>query len=298
MDIGKKIQAIRNGHGMTQAEFADKFHVARQTVSNWENNKNYPDLGTLCQISDEYGVSFDILLKEDQEYISRIDKTSDQAVKAVKGIKILIPLVIILLIAAIAFAIHQNRLGSFESGPLPGTDDPNYVYPVNENGQTYGLDWMGDDYEEHAPDLIAAAGVNGKNGYVKRIDLEETEGANVNTPEEAVAFMERKSQRRGKNYYTVIPVFKEDGVTEIDQFWIYNGAGEWSAGDGDKQVSVPDLTGMTRDDAEETLIAAGFELGNIAIQTSDEENGKVTRQEPAAGTNLGTGSRVDITIGD
>ena len=102
MDIGKKIQAIRNGHGMTQAEFADKFHVARQTVSNWENNKNYPDLGTLRQISDEYGVSFDILLKEDQEYISRIDKTSDQAVKAVKGIKILIPLVIILLIAAIA----------------------------------------------------------------------------------------------------------------------------------------------------------------------------------------------------
>ena len=146
MDIGNKIQAIRTDHGMTQAEFADKFHVARQTVSNWENNKNYPDLGTLCQISDEYGVSFDILLKEDQEYISRIDKTSDQAVKAVKGIKILIPLVIILLIAAIAFAIHQNRLGSFESGPLPGTDDPNYVYPVNENGQTYGLDWMGDDY--------------------------------------------------------------------------------------------------------------------------------------------------------
>ena len=55
---------------------------------------------------------------------------------------------------------------------------------------------------------------------------------------------------------------------------------------------------MTRDDAEETLIASGLELGNIAIQTSDEENGKVTRQEPAAGTNLGTGSRVDITIGD
>ena len=298
MDIGNKIQTIRTDYGMTQAEFADKFHVARQTVSNWENNKNYPDLGTLRQISDEYGVSFDTLLKEDQEYISHIDKTSDQAVKAVKGIKILIPLVIILLIAAIAFAIHQYRLGSFESGPLPGIDEPNYMYPVNENGQTYGLDWMGDDYEEHAPDLIAAAGVNGKKGYVKRIDLEETEGASVNTPEEADAYMERKSQRRGKNYYIVIPVFKEDGVTEIDQFWIYNGAGEWSAGEGDKQVSVPDLSGMTRDDAEETLIAAGLELGNIAIQTSDEENGKVTGQEPAAGTNLGTGSRVDITIGD
>lgn len=298
MDIGNKIQAIRTDHGMTQAEFADKFHVARQTVSNWENNKNYPDLGTLRQISDEYGVSFDILLKADQEYISRIDKTSDQAVKAVKGIKILIPLVIILLIVAIAFAIHQNRLGSFESGPLPGTDDPNYKYPINENGQTYGLDWMGDDYEEHAPDLIAAIGVNGKSGYVKRTDLEDGEGANVNTPEEAVAYMERKNQRRGKNYYRVFPVFKEDGVTEIDQFWEYNGAGEWGAGEKDKEIAVPNLSGMTRDDAEEVLTNAGLVLGNIAIQTSDEENGKVIGQEPAAGSTIGTGSQVDIIIGD
>ena len=41
MDIGNKIQKIRADQGMTQAEFADKFHVSRQTVSNWENNKNF-----------------------------------------------------------------------------------------------------------------------------------------------------------------------------------------------------------------------------------------------------------------
>lgn len=38
--------------------------------------------------------------------------------------------------------------------------------------------------------------------------------------------MKRKDQRKGDNYYIVIPVFKKDGVTEIDQFWVYNGAGE------------------------------------------------------------------------
>lgn len=298
MDIGNKIQAIRTDHGMTQAEFADKFHVARQTVSNWENNKNYPDLGTLRQISDEYGVSFDILLKEDQEYISRIDKTSDQAVKAVKGIKILIPLVIILLIVAIAFAIHQNRWGSFESDPLPGTDDPNYEYPINENGQTYGPDWMGDNYEEHAPDLIAAEGINGKNGYVKRADLEDDEGEYVKTPEDAIAYMERVSQRHGKNYYRVIPVFKEDGVTEIDQFWIYNGSREWSLRQGgEEQKSVPDLSGLTVDDAKEVLSLAGLSLGDIYYETSDE-NGKVISQEPAAGSNLGAGASVNIVIGN
>lgn len=203
-----------------------------------------------------------------------------------------------MIIASAAITIHQHKLGSSESSSLPGIDDPNYEYPINENGQTYGLDWMGDNYEEHAPDLIAAIGVNGKSGYVKRTDLEDGEGANVNTPEEAVAYMERKNQRRGKNYYRVFPVFKEDGVTEIDQFWEYNGAGEWGAGEKDKEIAVPNLSGMTRDDAEEVLTNAGLVLGNIAIQTSDEENGKVIGQEPAAGSTIGTGSQVDIIIGD
>lgn len=78
MDIGQKIQTIRTDHGMTQAKFAEKFHVSRQTVSNWENNKNYPDLGTLRQISDEYGLSFDELLKEDEEYIKKVDQTREK----------------------------------------------------------------------------------------------------------------------------------------------------------------------------------------------------------------------------
>ena len=227
MDIGNKIQAIRTENGMTQAEFAEKFNVTRQSVSNWENNKHYPDLDTLCKISDEYNVSFDILLKEDREYVSRIDKTTNQAVKATRGLKILIPLVLLLFIAGAVIIIHQNKMGSNDSVILPGENGKDYKYAVNESGQTYGPDWTGNDYEEHAPDLIAAEGVNGRNGYVKRIDLEEAEGNGlVSSPEEAVEYMKCKDQRKGDNYYIVIPVFKKDGVTEVDQFWVYNGAGE------------------------------------------------------------------------
>ena len=227
MDIGNKIQAIRTENGMTQAEFAEKFNVTRQSVSNWENNKHYPDLDTLCKISDEYNVSFDILLKEDREYVSRIDKTTNQAVKATRGLKMLILLVILLLIAGAVIIIHQSKTGSNDSVILPGENGKDYKYAVNASGQTYGPDWIGEDYEEHAPDLIAAEGVNGRNGYVKRADLEDAEGDNlVNSPEEAVKYMERKDQRKGDNYYIVIPVVKKDGVTEIDQFWVYNGTGE------------------------------------------------------------------------
>lgn len=297
MDIGHKIQTIRNDHGMTQAEFADKFHVSRQTVSNWENNKNYPDLSILRSISDEYDISFDTLLKEDIEYISHIDNASDQAIRATKWLKVMIPIVIIMIIVSAAITIHQHKLGSYESGPLPGIDDKNYMYPVNENGQTYGLDWMGDDYEEHAPDLIAAQGVNGKQGYVKRTDLDDSDGSLVSTPEEAVQYMERKNQRNGKNYYIVIPVFAEDGVTEIDQFWIYNGSSKYGAGSSDETAIVPDLTGMTKDDAVVALKGAGLELGNITyIISADNEKGVVEKQDPPAGSNLGSGSSVDIII--
>jgi len=225
MDIGNKIQTIRAENGMTQAEFAEKFNVTRQSVSNWENNKNYPDMDTLCKISDEYDVSFDVLLKEDREYVSRIDKTANQALKATRGLKMLIPFAILLLIICIGIMIHQNSADPSDSVIMPGETGKDYKYSVNENGQTYGLDWAADDYEEHAPDLIAAEGINGRRGYVKRIDLEEAEGDNlVNSPKEAVEYMKRQEQRKGKNYFIVVPVFEKDGTTEVDQFWVYNGA--------------------------------------------------------------------------
>ena len=298
MDIGNKIQKIRTDQGMTQAEFADKFHVSRQTVSNWENNKNYPDLSILRSISDEYAISFDTLLKDDVEYISHIDKASDQAIKATRWLKIVVPVAILLLVITAAVAVQQSKKGTYESSALPGIEDKDYVYPKNENGQTYGPDWMGagEGYEDHAPDLIAASGVNGKQGYVKRTDLDDPDGSLVSSPEEAVQYMERKNQRNGKNYYIVIPVFAEDGVTEIDQFWIYNGSGQYSPGSNSKAVTVPDLRGMKKDDAVEALENAGLILGNIEIVVVDGDKGIVINQEPPAGSNLETGSKVNITI--
>ena len=59
---------------MTQQEFGELVHVTRQTVSNWENGKSYPDLQSLITISDQYGVSLDLLLKEDLEMVRRMDR--------------------------------------------------------------------------------------------------------------------------------------------------------------------------------------------------------------------------------
>ena len=58
---------------MTQEDFANIFHVTRQTVSNWENEKSYPDLQTLIRISNEFCVSLDTILKEDILMVKKID---------------------------------------------------------------------------------------------------------------------------------------------------------------------------------------------------------------------------------
>lgn len=73
MTIGKQILDIRKKQNITQEEFGKLFHVTRQTVSNWENEKSYPDLQTLVTISDLFKISLDILLKGDHKMIARID---------------------------------------------------------------------------------------------------------------------------------------------------------------------------------------------------------------------------------
>ena len=61
MSIGKTILNVRKEKGMSQEEFGELFHVTRQTVSNWENEKNYPDLNTLVTMSDMFEISLVIL---------------------------------------------------------------------------------------------------------------------------------------------------------------------------------------------------------------------------------------------
>lgn len=74
MQLGQTIVTIRKENGMTQEEFAAKFHVTRQTVSNWENEKSYPDLLTLVKISDEFHCSLDTMLKENPKMIEKMNK--------------------------------------------------------------------------------------------------------------------------------------------------------------------------------------------------------------------------------
>ena len=74
MNIGNQISAIRKEQQLTQEQFGSLFHVTRQTVSNWENEKSYPDLQMLIDISNQFEISLDTLIKEDSKMVKAIDK--------------------------------------------------------------------------------------------------------------------------------------------------------------------------------------------------------------------------------
>ena len=74
MNIGKQILTIRKERQLTQEQFGALFHVTRQTVSNWENEKSYPDLQMLIDISNQFEISLDTLIKEDSKMVKAIDK--------------------------------------------------------------------------------------------------------------------------------------------------------------------------------------------------------------------------------
>ena len=107
MQLGQAIAQIRKERGLTQEAFAKMYNVTRQTVSNWENEKSYPDLSTLVKISDEFNVSLDVLLKGDFRMVKDIDK---KIKKRPFYIGIIIGLVIIVVALFSFIYVNDKRL--------------------------------------------------------------------------------------------------------------------------------------------------------------------------------------------
>ena len=71
MEIGSQIKKLRNALGLSQEELAEKIYVTRQTISNWENEKSYPDIHSLLALSSIFEISLDQLIKGDIEIMKQ-----------------------------------------------------------------------------------------------------------------------------------------------------------------------------------------------------------------------------------
>ena len=71
MELGNQIKHYRNEKGLSQEELAERIFVTRQSISNWENNKNYPDINSLVLLSEVFEISIDNLIKGDLEQMKK-----------------------------------------------------------------------------------------------------------------------------------------------------------------------------------------------------------------------------------
>ena len=78
--IGKKIRLLRKNNDITQDKLAAYLGVTPQAVSRWESEICYPDIETLPQIADFFGVDMDDLLCYDS--VQKESKIKDYLAKA------------------------------------------------------------------------------------------------------------------------------------------------------------------------------------------------------------------------
>lgn len=79
MELASRIKEQRALLGLSQEDLAERIFVSRQTISNWETDKTYPDVQSLLLLSNLFGVSIDSLIKGDVEEMKAV--LSDQAKK-------------------------------------------------------------------------------------------------------------------------------------------------------------------------------------------------------------------------
>ena len=74
MELARQLRTKREERGLSQDEVAKAIFVSRQTISNWENDKTYPDMQSLLLLSQLFDTSIDDLVTGDAARIQQAVK--------------------------------------------------------------------------------------------------------------------------------------------------------------------------------------------------------------------------------
>lgn len=66
-----KFRQLRKEKKISQAVLAERLGVSQTAVSQWETNKNYPDVNTIKELAEIYSVTTDYLLNVDTSKLKR-----------------------------------------------------------------------------------------------------------------------------------------------------------------------------------------------------------------------------------
>ena len=99
MQIGNQIKKYRESLKLSQEDLADKIFVTRQTISNWETNKNYPDIKSISLLCNLFDVSLDQFIEGDIEEMKKIISEKEMSDYNRISVLFLIEMIIVLVSA-------------------------------------------------------------------------------------------------------------------------------------------------------------------------------------------------------
>lgn len=74
MSVEDKIKTYRKEKKWTQKYLAEQLNVSDKTISSWETGRTYPDLDSLIQLADLFGLTLDELIRTDKKMIKSLDE--------------------------------------------------------------------------------------------------------------------------------------------------------------------------------------------------------------------------------
>ena len=122
MEIGVIIRNARNSAKLSQEQAAEALGVSRQTISNWETGKTYPDIISVIRMSDLYSVSLDHLLKEEdsmkQTYRDYLEESTNVVKSNDRKSKLILSLTVlgIWALSLIAFLLVHKGVDNYGYG--------------------------------------------------------------------------------------------------------------------------------------------------------------------------------------
>lgn len=112
--LGANIASYRKKNGLTQAALAEKLNYSDKAVSKWERGESVPDLLTVTQLAELFGVSVDDLIRDCNalpKSIGKVEQAMSRAVektlkrKADKRIIQQLCIILVFFIALLVFVI-------------------------------------------------------------------------------------------------------------------------------------------------------------------------------------------------
>lgn len=109
MDVGQRLKMRRNELNLKQEYVAEELGITRQTISNWENGRSYPDIERIIRLSEIYGLSLDELLKGDQEMVKHLQEN----MVVNHFLKIFIGMLFVNVLLMVFLLVNQNLSETF-----------------------------------------------------------------------------------------------------------------------------------------------------------------------------------------